>query len=116
LSKLIGQFKHSPDACQELVKLTGKMLLSPSTTRWGYWIPVLKRYLSIEEGVKKVARRKKWILPDQIQTEFLRELVPVLEPFMDILISIQASKTVSISHAYTNLKILKTLLSIFIYH
>jgi molecular chaperone GrpE (heat shock protein) len=109
LSKLIGQFKHSPDASQELEKLSDKKLILPSATRRSYWIRVLKRYLEIQEHVKKVARRKQWSFPDADDTLFMQELVPVLDPFAKILEAIQAENKVTISNCYTNIKILKTI-------
>uniref|UniRef100_A0A915EPT2 HAT C-terminal dimerisation domain-containing protein n=1 Tax=Ditylenchus dipsaci TaxID=166011 RepID=A0A915EPT2_9BILA len=67
------------------------------STRWGSWIPVIRSVLSIEDVIVRVAKTHKFAYPDQDEMDYLRNVLKILEPFEEIIISSQSTKRVTIS-------------------
>uniref|UniRef100_A0A914HJH4 HAT C-terminal dimerisation domain-containing protein n=1 Tax=Globodera rostochiensis TaxID=31243 RepID=A0A914HJH4_GLORO len=111
LKNLIGRFNRSFEAKHELRKYEQVGFIAPSTTRWGYWIDVVERFLEIEKGVRKVSERKGWPFPDAKQLTFLKEILPILQPFKEILREVQGEQFVSISNAFIYVKMAKSVLN-----
>jgi hypothetical protein len=84
-------------ANQDLEKLCGKGLLKPSATRWGYAIKVVERFLEIEKSVKRVCEKKGWPFLEPEVVQFMRDLMPIVSPFTEILFECQSDKAISIS-------------------
>uniref|UniRef100_A0A915CN17 C2H2-type domain-containing protein n=1 Tax=Ditylenchus dipsaci TaxID=166011 RepID=A0A915CN17_9BILA len=107
LRALVGKFKHSVSATQDLLTSTGKILVKASSTRWASFILVIERYLEVYEVVRSIAQAKKWSCPTAVETEFLRGVYNMMKIMVDVLERIQGEKVVTISHAYGFVKAMK---------
>uniref|UniRef100_A0A915ERK4 HAT C-terminal dimerisation domain-containing protein n=1 Tax=Ditylenchus dipsaci TaxID=166011 RepID=A0A915ERK4_9BILA len=65
-----------------------RRLLMFVSTRWGSWIPVIRRVLSIEDVIVRVAKTHKFAYPDQDEMDYLRNVLKILEPFEEIIIQV----------------------------
>uniref|UniRef100_A0A915CRX9 Uncharacterized protein n=1 Tax=Ditylenchus dipsaci TaxID=166011 RepID=A0A915CRX9_9BILA len=74
-----------------------RRLLMFVSTRWKSWIPVIRRVLSIKDVIVRVAKTHKFAYPDQDEMDYLRNVLKILEPFEEIIISSQSTKRVTIS-------------------
>uniref|UniRef100_A0A915CV50 Transposase n=1 Tax=Ditylenchus dipsaci TaxID=166011 RepID=A0A915CV50_9BILA len=97
MAGFIRRFKYSSDAKTELFRSANKMLISPSSTRWGSSIEVIQVFLELKEYLTDIATKKHWPFPTSEEIQQLKNLSKLLKPFADMLRRVQAENTVTIS-------------------
>jgi hypothetical protein len=91
LLALIGKFKHSSAATEEIKALTGVSLANCASTRWLYMAPVAQRALDLQGPITNISGRKKWQITFTWAT--VAELVDLLMPFFRAVTRLEASNT-----------------------